>query len=311
MLNRIGDDAAVWQPSRSHRSVITTDALVEGRHFRRERMPLYDVGWRAMAANLSDLAAMGARPVLATAALGLPAGTSFEEIAELYRGMLTIAAKHGCALAGGDLTRSAELFVSISAVGEVRPSHAKGRAGARPGDVAAVTGALGASRAGLLLADTPGMLSESLAAESLTAHARPEPRLAEGRWLGASINVHAMMDVSDGLSTDIYRMCAASRCGATIADVPVAAGAQALAHARGEDPQLFALAGGEDFELLVAVDARAFRYLAGRFHRRFGRPLLAVGCFTEGSGLRVEKGGTQEPLEPSGYDHFSNNPGEA
>jgi thiamine-monophosphate kinase len=174
-----------------------------------------------------------------------------------------------------------------------------------------VTGALGASRAGLLLADAPAMVSESPAAEALAAHARPEPRVAEGRWLGASINVHAMMDISDGLSTDIARMCAASRCGATIAVVPVAAGAEAVAQSRGEDPQTFALAGGEDFELLVAVDSRAFRYLAGRFQHRFGRPLLAVGRFTEGSGLRVEKGGRQEPLEPSGYDHFSNNPGEA
>lgn len=305
LLNRIGDDAAVWQPSRSHRSVVTTDALVENRHFRRATMGFHDIGWRAMAANLSDLAAMGARPVLATVALGVPLDVGPADLAELYRGMLAVAGKHGCAIAGGDTTRSTEMLISITAIGEVRPSNLKGRGGARPGDILAVTGPLGASRAGLHLADNLSMTNGDLAREALRAHRNPEPRVREGAWLAAGSNVHAMMDISDGLSTDLSRLCAASSCAAIVEDVPVAECAREAAAARGEDPQTYALAGGEDFELLVAVDPRAFRYLSGRFRKRFGRPLYPVGRVREGSGMAVRKGELEEPLSPSGWDPFT------
>lgn len=304
-MNRIGDDAAVWQPSRSHRSVITSDSLVENRHFRRDTMTLHDVGWRAMAANLSDLAAMGARPVLCTVALGIPPGFSGQDLTQLYRGMLSVAAAHGCAIAGGDTTRSSELVISISAVGEVRPSNLKGRGGALPGDVLAVTGPLGASRAGLHLADNSSMMSGELAQEALRAHRTPEPRVREGAWLAASANVHAMMDVSDGLSTDLARLCASSQCAALVDRVPVAESARAAARARGEEEQAYALSGGEDFELLVAVNARAFRYVSERFEKRFGKPLYAVGRVREGRGTYVRNGTAEEPLLPSGWDPFT------
>jgi thiamine-monophosphate kinase len=304
LLNRIGDDAAVWQPSRSHRSVITTDALVENRHFRRSTMSFYDVGWRAMAANLSDLAAMGARPVLATVALGVPHDVGAPDLAQLYRGMLAVSGRHGCAIAGGDTTRATELVVCITAIGEVRPSNLKSRGGALPGDVIAVTGPLGASRAGLHLADNQDMMTGELAHEARRAHRNPEPPVAQGAWLAASSNVHAMMDISDGLSTDLARLCAASRCAAVIEDVPVAQSARAMSALRGEDAQAYALAGGEDFELLVAVNGRAFRYLSERFRKSFGRPLYAVGRLREGSGMYVREGGLERPLPPSGWDPF-------
>ena len=258
-----------------------------------------------MASNLSDLAAMGSRPVLCTVALGISPGTTFDEIALLYSGMLDLATKHGCAIVGGDITSADSLFMSISAIGEARPTHVKGRAGARPGDVAAVTGPLGASRAGLHLADNPTVLSEGLREEARRAHANPQPRIAEGKWLGASVNVLAMMDVSDGISTDFARMCAASGCAGVLEDLPIAASARAMAEARGEDPFAYVLAGGEDFELLVALDARAYRYLSQRFEKRFGRPLSAIGRFCEGSGARVRKGAVDVPLEPTGWDHLT------
>lgn len=304
LLNRIGDDAAVWQPSRSNRSVVTSDALVEGVHFRLDTMSLEDAGWRAMASNLSDLAAMGSRPVLATVNLGIPAGGSNEDVFALYRGMLAVATEHGCTIAGGDITRSPQWFVSITAIGQVRPAHVKGRGGARRGDVVAVTGPLGASRAGLQLADNVNVLPADLRAQALAAHRRPQPRTAEGRFLAASAHVHAMMDISDGLSTDLERMCERSACAAVLESVPVAACARALAETRGEDPQAYALAGGEDYELLVAVNARAFGYLGARFRKCFGRPLVAVGRLREGTGLFVRKGGREEPLAPTGWDHL-------
>lgn len=302
--NTIGDDAAIWRPSRSHYSVITTDALVEGVHFRLDTMSIEDAGWRAMASNLSDLAAMGARPLLVTVALGIPAGAPANAVLDLYRGMLAAAAPHRCAIAGGDITRTPGWLLSITAVGDVRPSHVKGRAGARPGDVIAVTGPLGASRAGLHLADNPNMLPQTQAEQALQAHRRPQARVREGRFLAASAHVHAMMDLSDGLSTDVARMCARSQCAGVIEDVPAAPAAQAMAKARGEDVRAYALAGGEDYELLAAIDRRAFAHLSARFYKCFGHPLLRVGHMREGSGVFERNGQAERPLASTGWDHL-------
>lgn len=288
----IGDDAALWQPSRSHRSAISTDMLVEGVDFRRDLMSLEDAGWRAMAANLSDLAAMGARPILATVALGFPKDAMHDEILELYRGIADCAARYTCSIAGGDLSRAAAWTIAIAVVGEVRPSNVKLRSGGRAGDVLAVTGLLGAARAGLL-GETTG----------LQAFRRPEPRIAEGRFLAASRSVTAMMDVSDGLSTDVHRLSAASGCGARLEAIPVARSARAAAQARGETPERFALAGGDDFELLAAIRPRAFSYLAARYKKRFGRELQKVGVLSAEPGVVYDG----ERIERSGWDHFAAN----
>ena len=297
----IGDDAAVWQPSRSHRSVISTDMLVEGVHFRRDTMSLEDAGWRAMAAALSDLAAMGARPVLATVALALPAANADVEIVELYQGIAAAARRFEITIAGGDLSRCDLVTISVTVVGEVRNSSVKTRAGAGPGDVLAVTGPLGAARAGLELASQPGITDGANSGAALQAFRRPTPRIGEGRFLGASANVTAMMDCSDGLSTDARRLCAASGCGAVLEAIPVADSAREAAQRLGEDPERFALAGGEDFELLVTVRARAFRYLAGRYEKRFKKKLLRVGALRKARG--VDWRGA--PLDRSGWDHFA------
>jgi thiamine-monophosphate kinase len=298
----IGDDAAAWQPSRSNRSVITTDALVEGVHFTRDAMSAPDVGWRALASNLSDVAAMGARPVLATIALGFPAGTDPEWVLGCYDGIAALAKRARCAIAGGDLTRAPAIVLSITVVGEVRPSNLKRRDGARPGDVFAVTGPLGASRAGLRIAlEHAGPASDPAAAAALAAFRSPEPRLREGRWLAGSRHVRAMMDVSDGLSTDLARLCAASGVGAVVETIPVHPAARAVAARTGDDAEAWALGGGEDFELLVSVDKRAFDHIAGRFRAHCGRELIAVGRATEGAGVRLANG---EPIVPSGWDHL-------
>jgi thiamine-monophosphate kinase len=297
----IGDDAALWQPSRSHRSAISTDMLVEGVDFTRDAMSVRDVGWRAMAANVSDLAAMGAKPVLATVALGFPESTTLDEIVELYRGIAECAAGAKLVVAGGDLSRAATLTVAITVVGEVRPSNVKTRAGGRPGDVVAVTGPLGAARAGLELTRNPKLIDGYLRDEALNAFRRPAPRDGEGRFLGASRNVTAMIDCSDGLSTDLTRLAAASGCGAVVESVPLARSARVVAQACGEDPERFGLAGGEDFELIAAIRPRAFPHLAARYAARFKRELLRVGV------LRAEPGVVWKDaaLKPSGWDHFA------
>lgn len=300
----IGDDAAVWQPSRAHRCVITSDAMVEGVHFNCDALSSVQIGHRAMASNISDVAAMGARPRLATVALSLPPQWTQDRVLDLYRGMLVPCDAAGVAIAGGDLTRAPILSIAITVVGEVRPSNLKLRSGAKPGDVLCVTGPLGASRAGLLLADRPEALNGALREEALRAYRTPQARWREGLWLGGSRYVHAMMDVSDGLSTDLARLCSRSQCGALVSRVPVARSARAFAEHVGEDPELFALAGGEDFELLGAVAERAFMYLAGRFKRHFGRELHPIGVIRAQTGVSRQTARGEEVLERLGWEHF-------
>jgi len=262
-----------------------------------------DIGRRSMAANLSDIAAMGARPVLATIALGVNERSDAAWIRALYEGMADLAGRSGCALAGGDITRCAAISIAITVVGEVRPSNLKRRSGARPGDVLAVTRPLGASRAGLrVLTSRPDLADEAQFVDVVRAFRTPEPELAAGRWLGASRNVHALMDSSDGLSTDVSRICAASGVGAVLESTPVDDGARRVAELFEEDADGYALNGGEDFALIAAVSARAFDYLAARFAQRFGRPLFRVGTFTSGSKFRRPDGSI---ISAGGWDHLS------
>jgi thiamine-monophosphate kinase len=302
LLVGIGDDAAAWQPSRNNRSVITTDALVEGVHFRRGAMDAPSIGHRALAANLSDLAAMGARPVLATIVLGLPPDLEPGWPADCYDGIAALATRTRCAIAGGDITSAPAVLLSITAVGEVRASNLKTRAGARPGDVLAVTGALGASRAGrqLVLERPDSGGTEPVFEAARSAFLRPEPRLREGKWLAGSGHVRAMIDTSDGLSTDLGRLCAASGAGAILEAIPVHPAATAVAALTGDDPEGWALNGGEDFELLAAIDRHAFAHLADRFLKHTGRPLLRVGRVVAEAGIRRLDG---TPVEPAGWDH--------
>jgi len=299
------DDVAVWQPSRSHRSIIKTDALVEGVHFTRDAMSAAEVGYRALACNLSDIAAKGARPVLMTIAFGVSPETEEAWIRDFYRGMALLAESSGTAIAGGDIMRAPVITIAITIIGEVRSSNCKLRGGARPGDVAAVTGPLGASRAGLKVAcERRDLETLPEAPRALAAYRTPTPRLEEGRWLAASKNVHAMMDLSDGLSTDLPRMCRLSRCSAVVEAIPIDPAADAIALHAGDDPAAYALHGGEDYELLAAVDARAFGYLAQRFAQRFGKPLLRIGSFEAGEGVRIRRGAVLEPLVNAGWDHL-------
>lgn len=301
----IGDDAAVWQPSRSHRSVITTDALLENVHFSRAWMSWREIGLRAMASNLSDIAAMGARPILATVALGVPADASIDDLRELYAGLTACADGPGCSIVGGDIVASPILSLAITVVGEVRTTRLTLRDGAKPDDVFACTGALGASRAGLAQLREEIALPDGLREEALRAYRVPTARWREGLWLGASVNVHAMMDISDGLSTDLRRLCACSSVGAFVDDVPVAPSARAAAETLHVDPGEYALAGGEDFELLVAVAPRAFDHLARRFRARFGRPLERIGTATAELRLVARINGQENPIVASGWDHFA------
>jgi thiamine-monophosphate kinase len=250
-----GDDAAVVRPGGGV-SVTSIDSFVEGVHFRLTTTSLRDLGHRCLAAALSDLAAMGAEPGEAYIALGLPGHLGEREVLELADGAERLAEQHGVTICGGDVTRADELIVSLTVVGYAgSAAEIVQRAGAQPGDLLGVTGALGGAGAGLLLLERKHPGGDAVTGERLLArHLRPQPLLVAGRAL-ARAGVHAMLDVSDGVASDVQRMCERSGVAAEVrlADLPLEEGVADVAHAHGLDALELAATAGEDFELLFAA----------------------------------------------------------
>lgn len=304
----IGDDAAVLEPAPGRRLVVTTDLLLENVHFRRRWAEPADIGWKAIAVNLSDVAAMGAAPRWALVALACPDGTAPDEIEAFYEGALALADEHDTTIVGGDTSASPEgWLVNVTVIGEAEAPIL--RSTARPGDVVAVTGALGRAAAGLAVlereAAPPGVDSATLA-ELTAAHLRPWPRVAEGRWLAAAGGVTAMMDLSDGLATDLPRLVEASGAGArvTVSRVPIDPAARAAAPALGGDATAWATGGGEDYELLVTCAPEAFERLSAGLARTCGRPLVAIGEIEARASVRwVGADGAPARVAP-GFEHF-------
>jgi len=254
----LGDDAAVVR-ARGY-AVTSVDAMIEGVHFRSEQLSPAEIGHRALAAALSDLAAMGAEPGEAYLVLGLPPGTEHADALELVGGAQALAAGTGVTIAGGDVTRAGALTVSFTVVGwSDDPGALVGRDGALAGDLVAVTGTLGDSGAGLALLDGRARLEDEQRAAALRRrYARPEPRLADGRLL-AGAGVRAMIDLSDGLATDAGHIARRSgvRLELSLAAIPLASGVAEVATAVGADPASFAVTAGEDFELCVCLPPAA------------------------------------------------------
>jgi len=297
----IGDDAAVWQPNAHHLELVTSDMLVDGVHFRRTESAPELLGRKALAKSLSDIAAMAGKPILAVIALGVTADLDESWYRAFYAGMSGLARSTRCAIAGGDIVRAPALTIAVTVVGEARRTTLRLRSGARPGDVIAVTGALGLAAAGLRMIDLGTARDRSNAAVS--AYESPQPRIAEGAFLGSRRAVRALMDVSDGLSTDLARMARASGVDAGVDRAALFVHADVAA--AGGDAIDLILNGGDDYELLAAVERRAFAYVAKAFHARFGRALRAVGRFERGEGrVWMVDGAARKPLEARGYDHL-------
>ena len=305
----IGDDCAVLTPTPGAGLVATTDLLLEGVHFRRRWAEPADIGWKALAVNLSDIAAMGGRPRWALVALACPAATMLEETEAFYTGALALGAEHGVALVGGDTSSSpAGWLVNVTALGETtgRPLL---RSGARPGDVVAVTGALGRAAAGLAVLErgrAPAGVAADILAEVTAAHLRPRPRVAEGLWLGAADGVTAMIDLSDGLATDLGHIAAESGVGARVdlERLPIAPATGAVARALGEDPVTWATAGGEDYELLLTCAPTAFAGLDEGLARSTGVRLSPIGEVVAGSGVTFHDGRGRLRASRPGFEHF-------
>ena len=273
----IGDDCAIFRPpGASQDLLITTDMLIEGTHFRRETHRAEDVGWKALARALSDLAAMGAEPRFCLLSLALPPWAGRPWVDGFYRGFLRLAGRAGAPLIGGDLARAEKAMCDVVALGAAPRGQALRRDGARPGDAIYVSGALGGSALGLATGR----------GKAWRRHLRPEPRLALGRFL-RRLGATAAMDLSDGISLDLRRLCLASKLGAEISPPPVFPGATLEQ----------ALHGGEDYELLFTAPPGA------RVPARFeGLPIARIGEMRKGRPGAVKLSGA--PLPPLGWDHL-------
>jgi thiamine-monophosphate kinase len=302
----IGDDAAVMQFRQGNEYwSITTDMLLEGVDFRREWTTPRLLGRKSMAVNLSDLAAMGARPRFYTVSLAIPPDISESWISEFYEGLAAPDSSRGAQLIGGDLSRSeGGIVISITALGESLSGKVLYRSGGRDGDLLYATGTLGRSAAGLRLLQTGCLHPRSrLQREALQSHQMPESRCETGLWLAQCGYVDCMIDLSDGLSMDLPRLCAASGVGAEIrlADLPIFPESR-----RWEcDPVELALHGGEDYELLFAV-RRAKRHLFEKTYPSSLPKVTRIGEMTGADGKIwiTDPGKNRRKLPERGFDHF-------
>ena len=315
VLVGIGDDAAVVEPERNRVDVLTVDAIVDGVHFDRAFTPPDAIGHRALAVNLSDLAAMGAAPRLALLSMALPPTLPLADFEAIVGGFAALAARHRMQVVGGNLTRTpGPLMIDVTVSGTVKRRQALTRSGARPGDDIYVSGTLGSARAGLALLQSEFQLqlqsqsqSEAGDCRLKTAYLRPEPRLALGIHLARNKAASACMDLSDGLSDGLEQVADASGVGMSIdADaLPIDAAARAVFAARGEEAVVEALRGGDDYELLIAVRPRTQRRLSEAI-RRGGVALTRIGRCTAARGITVRRAHAAPSVElPQGFRHFA------
>jgi thiamine-monophosphate kinase len=305
-----GDDAAITVPGGA--TATSVDALVDGVHFRRELASPAQIGHKALATALSDLAAMGAEAGEAYVALGAPLDLDEDGCIELLDGLLALAAATGTTLAGGDVTRASELFLAITVVGHAPgPDALVRRSGAQPGDALVLTGEIGAAAAGLELLTAARRIdhirgcSMHRAAELRARQLEPTPRLGAGQALAAA-GVTAMIDLSDGLGGDAGHLAQGSDVGLRIdaAALPLAEGVAEIAVAAERDPFDLALSGGEDYELLASIAPDRLDAARQAVHGAEGIALSQIGEVTGGGGVEIRLPGGRL-LEPEGFDQLA------
>lgn len=308
VLKGIGDDCAVIRQHGDRLQVLTVDTLVEKVHF--------DLGWhsaqllgrKAAAVNLSDIAAMGASPTFALLSLGVPGSFSSEWLDMFMAGFLEALAGAQVSLIGGDTVQSGERFmVSVTVGGEVDEGKILYRSGAKVGDLIWVSGPLGDAAAGLELCREGKAADDPEWRQLVKAHLDPEPELELGLILAECGLVHAMMDLSDGIATDLAHLCTASGVGAELvaADLPLSTPLKAAAERFGCAAVDWALGGGEDYRLLFTAPADAAKLLQELVSQRLGREIYCVGRIVEGNGVFLGEGELRRDISYRGYDHFS------
>ena len=298
LIRSVGDDAAVWESGPGTR-VLTTDAMVEGVHFRTDLASWREIGWKALTVNLSDVAAMGCQPRVSVVSLGLDPNLDVEAVTELYEGMLDACDVYGGEIVGGDIVSSPAIFVTVAMVGDASTIDGPvlDRGAASVGDLIGVTGALGDSAGGLRLL-LAGDVDRDLGERSLALrHLRPSPRIEEGLLL-RRLGVRAAMDISDGLIADLGKMCAASGVGALI-DAGCVPGGEELRRTFPDDWTDLALAGGEDYELVFTAP----QAIMASAQRMLETPVTVIGRIVDGEGVEIV-GQSDVGITDGGWDHF-------
>jgi len=308
IIKGIGDDAAAFITEPGYLTLITTDLLVERIHFLREAISGFDLGYKSLAVNLSDIAAMGGAAREAFVSIAIPEDCQLDYLEQIYNGIKNLAAKFEVNVLGGDTTSSRiDLIINIVVQGIVSKEELLCRDAACPGDIIFSTGFLGDSRAGLHLilnkiaADTEALKT------LLKAHLVPEPHLREGRFLARQRGVHAAIDTSDGLSSDLGHIVEESRVGARLfADqIPVSRELKDFCTRFNFDPIHYALAGGEDYTLLCTITPEYAKRIANAFEKKFKRPLFKIGEITAEKQIAlVYPDAKTKPITPTGWDHF-------
>jgi thiamine-monophosphate kinase len=316
VLAGISDDAAVYRIDDERVHVLTTDAMIEGIHFDRTFMPMEHLGFKAISINVSDIVAMNAEPRYATVTLGVPQQVPVEALGQLYEGIAQACRAYGMTVVGGDTTAAHQFTLSVSVVGEAHEEDIVYRSGAQPGDVLCVTGDLGASFAGLkALVENREQLQEKGEENFqpnldrfnyvIQRHLAPPAQLKAIRdWAEHGIRPHALIDISDGLASEVNHICEASGVGALVHSdkLPLAQETMEAAKHFGEDVDVYALFGGEDYELLFALPEEELDKLSDLPSDAF----FVVGTVTEkDEGVLIEQpSGETVPLRPGGFDHF-------
>jgi thiamine-monophosphate kinase len=309
LLIGIGDDAAVLgTDEQGMLALVTTDMLTENVDFRLDLITPYQLGWKSLAVNISDIAAMGGEPSWTFSSLGFRPDMEIEFIDEFYRGMAECAAHYGSTISGGDMNSvKGDCVISITQLGRVSPDHLALRSKARIGDQILVTGWLGNSRAGLELLLKYGFDEAArISAYLVEAHLMPLPRVPEARAAVATGAIHAMMDLSDGLGADLPKLCRASNVGALIYsdELPISADLNDAANMLGMNPFELSAGGGEDFELLMAVYPEDADMVKEAIESQTRSRVTRIGEIVEGDSIHVvSPDGGLKPLS-RGWEHF-------
>jgi thiamine-monophosphate kinase len=307
-VSGIGDDCAIMPLDDNHEQIVTTDLLIEDIHFIRSAISPFDIGYKALAVNLSDIAAMGGKPTASFLSIALPSDTDVEFMDAVMDGYRALSEKYQVPLLGGDTTKSPEkIIINVCVTGRVKKNQAKLRTSAKENDYICVTGPLGDSGAGLKML-LENVKPDEASAQLIAWHNRPEPAINEGLWLGKQKGVHAMMDISDGVASDLQHILSKSGVGATIdvEKVPLSEELKETTEKNNWNALMLALTAGEDYRLLMTVSDVESADIIKQYNRIFSHPLTIVGRITNESPGKIKwlKNNRPYSLNKDGFNHF-------